>query len=470
MLYSGAALGHDGEESGMSLIEVIVALFIFAIISTGVIYGMISVMAMTHDSRARQVATNLAASEIDLSRDKQDLFGLLTFDRTFDVNGNEFTVHRVTQWVSDPGLSMNCGTGGGALRYKRVDVTVTWPNMRAGTEPVRSNTVINPRAAINDPTKGTILVSVLGAAGTGQLGVAVTAVPGSPPNGATPLVAAPVPTDAQGCTYVLKVTPGNYNVKVTKANFIDNEQVLTTMTRTVGVGAGAAASVGFEFDEKVTVNLTYGAEYTPASNETVLIPAAFPTSFGSTHAADGTFNITPAAAATRTRTVALYPFSSGYEVFAGDCLAADPAAWPIAKEGVQNFSGVRAPGIATLPGSVVSAAVPVGVVKLALGTGASGASIRAIPVVGAASGDPGCPGGGSSVPYSFGSGSGYTVPASGNVTLLLPYGSWSLYWGSASNPATAVLDAQMSFPAVPVPARSTKLAGVVSFDPRVVVP
>ncbi|MCH3110243.1 prepilin-type N-terminal cleavage/methylation domain-containing protein, partial [Listeria monocytogenes] len=48
-------------ESGVSMIEVIVAMMIFAIISVGVSYSLLSAFTITNDSRSRAVATNLAA-------------------------------------------------------------------------------------------------------------------------------------------------------------------------------------------------------------------------------------------------------------------------------------------------------------------------------------------------------------------------------------------------------------------------
>ncbi len=100
--------------------------------------------------------------------------------------------------------------------------------MRDDDATVRTYTVIDPKNRINDPTKGTILVSVLGGSGAGSAGVTVTATPASPANGATALAKAPLPTDAQGCTYILKVTPGNYNVTVSRAGYVDVAQNATS--------------------------------------------------------------------------------------------------------------------------------------------------------------------------------------------------------------------------------------------------
>ena len=313
------ALRRADRESGMSLIEVIAAMLIFAIISVGVVYGMLGVISQTRDTRSRAVAANLASQEIDLVRDAADLFALVDKVTSYNLNGDTFTVARTTQWVSDPGLDFVCGAGGGTLKYKRVNVRVTWHQMGAGVSPVQSDTVVNPAQKINDPTKGTILVSTLGANGTGSGGITVSAVPATPPDGATALTTTPALTDSQGCTYILKVTPGNYNVTVTKSGYIDQDQTATTATRTVGVAAGSSASVSFAFDKAATFNATYGSGYAPVAGEVVRVPADITTSFGSTHSPSGAFLRTPAVSSGLTKPFALFPFDSGYEEQYGAC-------------------------------------------------------------------------------------------------------------------------------------------------------
>src|SRR5690606_5716588 len=196
------------EESGLSLIEVVVAMMIFGLISTGIVYTMLSMLSVSRDSRARQVATNLAAEEVDLARGLDDVVALGPADTVRELNGDTFYIERTVEWVSDPNSTLQCGASasGEKLRYKKVNVRVTWDGMRGASAPVQSDTVINPRERINDPLKGTILVSVLKSDGTGSSGVTVTA----PPTYAT---AAP-PTDSRGCSFALKVLPNTYTVKL----------------------------------------------------------------------------------------------------------------------------------------------------------------------------------------------------------------------------------------------------------------
>ncbi len=75
-------------------------MFIFALISTGTLYTMVSVLQTTRDSRAQQVAANLAAQDIDLARDYANLFQLLPTTYTVPLNGDTSPSPVRHEWVS----------------------------------------------------------------------------------------------------------------------------------------------------------------------------------------------------------------------------------------------------------------------------------------------------------------------------------------------------------------------------------
>ena len=451
------------DESGMSLVEVLVAMFIFAMVASGLIYSLLSVKVLTRDSRAREVASNLAAQEIDLARDTSNLFALLDESRTISLNNDTFTVRRTTQWVSDPSADLQCGSSGSStLRYKRVNVAVTWTKMRPGTQPVRSDTVIQPQEKINDPAKGTIIVSVKGVSGTGISGASVSAVPASPANGATPLTTTPSATDAQGCSYILKVVPGNYTVSVSKANHLDNTQA-TPATATVAVIAGQAATTQFQYDAAATFNVKYGAGYNPGGSEVFRTGDTMPTTFTNTY---GTYVRSSSSTVSMTRPFALHPYTSGYDVFAGTCEAADPLAWPDKTVAGHSWKAARAAG-AALPGASANVDLPMGIVRLSLGSSASARYLKAVAVNGPGD-DPGC-----SAPTEvlFGFGTANRVPSDGKITVALPWGSWKLYSGTgttASTLTTTVTNAMMQLPVSNT--MSAVASNTVTLDPPLEVP
>ncbi|NMR20160.1 prepilin-type N-terminal cleavage/methylation domain-containing protein [Cellulomonas fimi] len=448
-------LANAQAEDGMSLIEVMMAMLIFAVISTGVIYTMMSVLSVGRDSRARQVASNLASGEIDLARDIDDLFDLVPVDRApVTLNGDVFRVKVSPQWVSDPGLDFSCGGSaggsGGALRYKRVNVTVTWDNMRPGTEPVRMDTVIGPKERINDPALGTILVSVLNAAGTGNQGVTVTTTPSTG--------TAVAPTDSQGCTYVLKVPPGSYDVKVSKADNVDAGQSATPASA-ITVQAGASTSVGFQLDRAARYTARLATNYVPAAGESVRLPTDLKTTFWNTY---DIYGRTPdTGSGTASQVFRLHPYTSGYQAYAGECDSGDPGQWPAEKVSGQQWEGVRDPAKAADPGSAVDIDVPMGIVRVK--GGGSGSYLKAVSEAPFA-GLPGCA---ATVTYTYGS-----VLSGAPTTIALPYGTWKLYRGSSTSSMTSLVGpGELELPPAGVPSRSEiDPGGVVRLDPRVVIP
>lgn len=455
-LLARARARHAGRsDAGITLAEVLVAMLIFAIISTGFIATSISVLSVTRDSRAREVAANLAAEEIDLARDTEDLFTLLDGSRSVSLNGDTFHVTRTTSWVTNPDQDFSCGgaggigaAAGGTLRYKRVSVAVTWDNMRDGARAVRSDTVINPGAKLNDPTLGTIIVSVLNGAGTGSKDVAVSTSPS-----AGSVIS---PTDAQGCTYVLKVKPQSYTVSISRSGYVDSNQQ-SSASQTVSVVAGQSTTVGFQYD-KAAVFTARLASTAPAG-VAPKIASNMKTTFTNTY---GIFNRTADSGSGTTQKFNLHPFSQGYQAYAGTCDAADPMQWPDEAVAGGTLHGERLPNVAAAPGGAATVDVPMGLVQI---TGGSGGSYLKAVSVNPPKGStlPGCA---AVETLTFGN-----VLGSGTTVVALPYGSWQLYRGTTSGTQTTLAPASsISFPAPAVPQRSTVAAdGTVTLDPRVVV-
>jgi Tfp pilus assembly protein PilV len=441
-------------DAGITLAEVLVAMLIFALISTGFIATSISVISVTRDSRAREVAANLAAEEIDLARDAEDLFDLVDATRSVSLNGDTFSVRRTTSWVTNPDQDFSCGgaggigaAAGGTLRYKRVNVEVTWDNMREGARAVRSDTVINPAAKINDPTLGTIIVSVLNGAGTGSEGIPVST---SPSAGSVIK-----PTDEQGCTYVLKVSPKSYAVSISKTGYVDAKQQ-STSSQTVSVVAGQSTTVGFQYDRAAAYTARLAS--TAPAGTTVRVPTNLKTTFANTY---GLFNRTADSGSGTTQRFDLHPFSQGYQAYAGTCDSADPMLWPDQAVAGGTLHGERLPAVAAPPGGATTIDVPMGLVAITGGSG--GSYLKAVSQNPTAAELPRCA---TAETLTFGN-----VLGGGTTVIALPYGTWKLYRGTtAGTQNTAAAAGSLSFPAPAVPERSSVAAdGTVTLDPRVVV-
>jgi type II secretory pathway pseudopilin PulG len=436
----------DNDESGLSLIEIVVAMMIFALISMGVVYALLSSLKGTSDSATREVATNLAAQQIDDARDTSDIFGLLDDEQPNLVfAGRTFDVVRKTQWVSDPNLDTPCGAGGGALQYKRVNITISWDNMRTPDSPVRADTLIAAKTRISDPSAGTILVSASDSTPNPLVGASITVSPAISP--------APGVTDSQGCAYLLKVPPGTYTITLKKTGYVDPTQNAAP-SQTVNITAGSAVAPTFTMEAVQPLNLIYASNATG----TVLFPntgTGLNTSL--LHASDPVLNSngTPA-------TLQLYPFADGYTAVAGQylapngatvgCQSVNPVNWISGPVSGTTYTSPISPAVIPAPGATLK--IPMGLVKVT-GT-AVGQSVFAVSQAAGPSGtaDPGC--GALTMKYTFTS-----VLTLGQVQLALPFGTWKLYYGTS---ATGTQIPKSSL-AVTAPS-STGSSNTVTLDPR----
>ncbi|MBG6055654.1 Tfp pilus assembly protein PilV [Salinibacterium sp. CAN_S4] len=419
-LRSRLAAAQRGD-AGLGMIEVIVALAIFMVVAIGIAYSAISTLRIAADSESRVIATNLAASEIDNARAAGDPLDLFSNTRTVTVNGMVYTIARTAGWVSSTGTSSGCGTGTGALQYKQVDVKVSWPTQISATQAVRANTLVAPVSRLNDPSFGTILVSVLAAAGTGASGVPISVAF----SGGGAAVAMD-PTDSDGCSYAFKVTPGTYVVSINKSGYISSDQK-SSPSVSLEVKAGDTLSAQFSYDLAARFNLNYASNFPLVSNE--LRPNNLDTTFISTYGSFVNSTGTPSM-------LSLHPFSSGYTTIAGKyvtpiaatpssaavagCLSPDPSSWPAGTvNGVNLAAGEQSPAVAAGPGLTANMNIPMGVFSLRY-TGADDRYFVAESIApSAGSGDPGC-----DVPmrYVFSE----KLDDNKDYNLALPYGTWKL--------------------------------------------
>lgn len=412
-------------DDGISLVEVVVALMVFSIIALGVGYSALTILRITEDTRSREVATNLATTELDIARAMPDPFDVLNATSTKVVGGTTFTIKRVTSWVTTSGADVACGTGTGTLQSKRVNVTVTWNGMLTTTTPVRTDTLISPDTRINDPSLGTIRIAVIDVAGSGSAGVSVNIQPTA---GGQALKTQPDVTDADGCSYALKVAPGTYSVTISRTASVDTAQVASPSSSVV-VTAGGSVATQFQYDYAAKFNLQYASNYAGAVPK---LPTDLTTTYISTYSSYVDTGIKSQ--------VSLHPFTSGYTGIAGTfvapsqsgngCINVDPASWgAIEYNGTHLAPGVRAEPTAAAPQAQASMGIPMGVASVTFTTAAYLTAVSATSTVNA--GDPGC-----SVPmtYSFGK-----ILVNGTVSVALPYGSWTLYSSSTQTGSKTVI-------------------------------
>ncbi len=398
-------------EEGFSIIEVMVAMTIFAMIAAGVAAGIVSTLYLTQDNRSREAALNLANQALDAARSTKDVF-TLDDDTTLQSVGNQaYTIKQTTNWINSDGSDNSCGAGSGVLAYKRVSITVSWTS---GTSPRQKNvvldTLISPSAAVSSASASTIVVGVQTATGGPNSGVAVTITPVS--GGATGLSNPPAVTDTNGCSYAVGVTPGTYKVTIAKAGNIDKGGV-TAPSSSVATTAGGVGNATFFYDQAITV--TAG---TPLNLKDGLT-AKLPTSLPMTYRYDDTVQTV-----TTTSTVLFpYQWTAIAGAYTSTCKDVDPTAWPTASNlttspNIFNALDGSTPGYNPTTAVTATARAPMGVFDVKMG-GVDTVLVATVKNTAAVTnGDPGCA---PSTTYTF---TGMTPSAA--TTIALPFGTWTL--------------------------------------------
>lgn len=301
------------DESGLTLIEVVVALTILSLLMLAVAATLANALRLTREARGRAVAAKLAQSEVELVRAQpvEDIeTGLVV--RTEQVGGVEYTIRRAAEWIEAGATGDACQTSGPAdLAYLRVDVSVTWPGARG--DGVSTRTIVTPDVGAFDPEQGHIAVRVLDRDAAPSVGTPVWVRAQSGTTART------VITTAEGCAFIDHLTPGTYDVWLDRPGYVD-PQADPQPTQAVGVVRGAVVQVAFDFDRAATLELTLSGAQGGA------LPEGVDVTLRNTGLQPDTTVSYPGSGSVRT-IEPVYPFASGYEVWAStaDCADNDPA-------------------------------------------------------------------------------------------------------------------------------------------------
>ena len=247
----GAPLPARGDDSGFSLIEVVVAMVLFAGFAAALLTLLLASQAMGVSNRNRIAAANLAAREVDTVRSTffasttaaQDLVNQGTVTNPdplaggtvgspLVVDGTAYTVVRTSVW--NPVLGATSACDGGSLFSNAavlVTVTVTWPGM-GSVEPVKNSALLSPGKG--NGLSGTAafaavkVVDSTGAANPGR-GVKVVGDNGDTRSGLT---------DDAGCA-VVQLAPGSggaqYRAVLTDTGYMDIVGGVTNPDRSLGL-------------------------------------------------------------------------------------------------------------------------------------------------------------------------------------------------------------------------------------------
>lgn len=424
--------GHAHDEAGFTMVEMVIAIFIFAMVITGVGVGMSSALNLTRQNRNRSIAANLASQQMDTIRSTDfatldqltQLVQPTTITPTPTVEGVPYTMTQDTAWVRKNATGAAAGpcqsppTAANPLAYIAVTTTVTWSDMH-GVLPVHSDTVISPPVGVYDQTEGHIRVTVLNAASQPVSGAIVTIA--NPTAG----VSDTATTGTDGCAFFAYQPVGAYTVNLSSGVGKVDGQGSPTPVQNVTVKSASTSSVQFLFDTAASLALTLTpktAGYLTPATAGYNVPTTVPIVLANT-ALQPSGKLLYSTPTGLSRTIPnLFPYSSGFQSWAGSCSDADPQG--VNPLGAPYYSGAtRGSAIGMTPGGTSSGTVTMPSTSLQFKRTLAGSASYTVIAIHAAATDVGCP-----VAETYTLATPLTMVANTTVAVnvSLPYGTWTI--------------------------------------------
>ncbi|MBI5105567.1 MAG: hypothetical protein HZB46_11425 [Solirubrobacterales bacterium] len=294
---------RGASEAGFALVEVMVSAVLLMVFVVATFPVLDTAAKRSSADRARGLASSLAKADQDAIR-QLPLDKLanrkVTFTKT--VDGIAFNVQSRAQLVRDASGVVSCTTDTAKAEYYKTSTTVTWPVM-AGTAPVVVESIVSPGVGGLDPNKGTLTVKLSKESGAPASGISVNA------GGISDT------TDANGCAVFANMPAGVTPVTWSGPGYVDMDGDATgsPLGGTTYVAGGVTNIVTDSYDLATSAAITFQKD-------------------------DGTFTSWPAAglfnglrvrrfpeppatgpAVSSIAAGSLYPFKSGYSIYAGNC-------------------------------------------------------------------------------------------------------------------------------------------------------
>lgn len=287
------------------LIEVMVGALVLSIATAAVLDGLDGAQATGRKNKDRSVAATLAQQDTERLRALPigSLVGL-SQSRLVDVNGVNYTVTSKTSWMRDNSGELSCIDDTSQAAFLKV-VSTAW-SPASSDRPVTETTLITPPAAYS-ATSGTATVRVTDRDAKPLSGVQISL------SGAASYTAT---TNALGCAIFSFIPTGDYKATA-PGNLVswNSEKpanvpftVVPGKTTPVQMELAQPASIRLKFASSTGTALTWTSATIPHAN----LPA-------------GGKVVTSGTAVSSFDVLNLFPQKDGYGVYAGNCVANNPA-------------------------------------------------------------------------------------------------------------------------------------------------
>jgi hypothetical protein len=325
-----------GAERGDSLIEVMVAALLVALIAAGALTGFIAIGHSAGTQRNEEQAATLA------QQDQARLRGLTITQLsgtggngvvTTAIDGTTYQVTSKSQFISGSSGASSCSSGGTSSADEvQTTSTVNWGTGSTFTNGGRAPVVLH--GIITPSQGGSLIISATDQTGAGLAGVTATVT--------GPTTVSALTTDSSGCAIFAGLAGGTYTVAYSAPGYVDKNgnppaswsgPVTSTQTATatplVLAQDGAISATFTTFYNGVSHAAT--SDTFIASNTQMPSPSYAIFGIDST-ASNNTY------ASTITSSTTLFPYAgtnNGYSVYAGGCQAEPPPAGQVQTAVVQ---------------------------------------------------------------------------------------------------------------------------------------
>lgn len=384
---------QHSDESGFSLIEVVVAMAVFTVLATVTLGLLVNTTDVAGDNIRRTTATNLVNAQLQTARSltAQEIpDGRTVTNQT--VGAITYTITQTANYAGSNSSTAICSGTGNTLAYKVVTVQVTWPNM-GSIKPVRGDTLraVGVGSDGLSADLGTLAVSITGSTSQPTAGVEIVLTPGTITR----------TTGDDGCAIFTGLTPGTYTATADSVGYVGTVNTQAAKITNLTAVAGTVARGNLVYDTARSVTLAFDG---PAG---AIVPSNLVLRAGNTYQPEATLPIcapgsTSACTSAVPGTVSnLFP--ENYKFKAGTCSETTPS---------QVAIDLRPSGAS---GSTLTVPMGAATVKVAL-TNLPTVGIIGRTVTFTHAAATGCPTGES---YSL------TSAATGS-TILIPYGDWAV--------------------------------------------
>jgi hypothetical protein len=335
-------------ETGSVLVEVVWSAMILAIVVGAVLMSMDNAAISSGVVRSHATAATLAEQDQERLRSFRAVdLSNYTEERTVNLGGGPYTVTSLVEWLRDSnGEPLSCTNGSVQADYMLLGSTATSGLLRGRS--VHFESLLAPPVGSFGPTQGTLGVQVVDRSGVALQDVDVAI---SGPDAAT------LPTNELGCAIFGYVPPGSYTASLDEAGWVDVSGI-GAVSRSATVSGGNVNAITIQYDRAATMTMSFqtvvggGAAQSSAARTVTLANSGVPPS--------GARSFSSVSRVSSFNTTTLFPFTSGYVVYAGDCASANPQSYDAA------YFAARPGFVQTSPGGTYGVVVRVPAINVAV--------------------------------------------------------------------------------------------------------